>query len=147
MLQEGTLPPPLESVDNPPPGEVVRGELHLNAVAGHYPYEVNPHFARKVGQNLVAGVQFDPKESVGKGFGNLALHNYPRFLLVLVLLFLLSHQDLNNLREKEKSNLLAVVVYPIVVDALYLPIKVKELFGKVVQSSFGKLVQFEFHHP
>ena len=58
----------LVAVGDPTPLEVVRGELHLDAVTREYPDVVHPHLAGDVGQNVVAILQLDPEHGVGQGF-------------------------------------------------------------------------------
>src|SRR5690242_6092713 len=57
-----------KSIRNPSPRRVVRRQLHLHAVAGQDPDEMDPHLAGDVGQNLVSGRQFHPEHGVGEHF-------------------------------------------------------------------------------
>src|ERR1700760_453632 len=84
----------LVPVDDPTPGEVVRGELHHDAVLGEDPDVVLAHLAADVGENLVSVGQLDPEHGIRKGLHDGALHLDHAFFLRHVL-----------------HNLLIVVVY------------------------------------
>jgi NAD(P)-dependent dehydrogenase (short-subunit alcohol dehydrogenase family) len=63
-----------EPVRDPTTGEVVRGQLHRDRVAGQDPDAVHSHLARHVGQDLVAIVHHHPEHRVGQRLDHLALH-------------------------------------------------------------------------
>ena len=62
------------SIDDSAAGKVVGGEPHANLVAGNDADIVFPHFAREMGENDVAVLQFDPEHRVGEGFADDPLH-------------------------------------------------------------------------
>src|SRR5437868_6822390 len=75
----------LVPVDDPTSREVVRRELHHDAVLGEDPDVVLAHLAADVGENLVSVGQLDPEHGVRKGLHDGALHLDHAFLLRHVL--------------------------------------------------------------
>ena len=62
----GTVAGALQSVGDPTSGEVVRRELHPDAVAGQDADEVHPELAADVGQDAMAVLQLDREHRVGQ---------------------------------------------------------------------------------
>jgi hypothetical protein len=60
-------------VCNPPPGQIVRGELHSYAIAGENPDVEFAHFPGDVSKNDVSVVEFDPEHGVGQRFDDRTL--------------------------------------------------------------------------
>src|SRR5689334_4296021 len=81
LVRLGLLVP----VDDPTSGEVVRGELHHDAVLGEDPDVVLAHLAADVGENLVSVGQLDPEHGIRKGLHDGALHLDHAFFLRHVL--------------------------------------------------------------
>src|SRR6266849_1597841 len=54
----------LEPVGDPAPGEVVRRQLDLHAIARQDPDEVHPHLPADVREHLVAVLELDPEHRV-----------------------------------------------------------------------------------
>src|SRR5436190_24173752 len=65
----------LVSIGDPTSGEVVRGELHLHAVAGQESDVVHAHLPGDVGQHLVAVLELDPEHGVRERLGHRALEH------------------------------------------------------------------------
>jgi hypothetical protein len=72
----------LVSPDDPTPGEVVRSDLHLHAVAREDADAVHAQLAGAVGQYLMAAVELDSEHGVREGLVNDALHHERVFLLL-----------------------------------------------------------------
>jgi hypothetical protein len=69
-------------VDNPAPGEIVRRDFQLNAIAGDDPDEVFSQLAGDMGGYEVTVIEFDAETRVRERFGNGAVH-FDRFLFDL----------------------------------------------------------------
>src|SRR3546814_15820558 len=54
----------LVPVGDPTSGEVVGGQLHLDAITGQYPDVVHPHLPGDVGQHVVAVLALHPEHRV-----------------------------------------------------------------------------------
>jgi hypothetical protein len=63
----------LVAVDDSAPVQVVRRELHLDAIAREYADVVAAHLSGDVRENLVVVIEPDAEHGVGQGLGNLAL--------------------------------------------------------------------------
>ena len=70
----------LESVGNTTTGEVVRGELNLNLVAGENADVVHSHLAADVREHLVTVLEFDAEHRVRQRFGDGAFEHDRIFL-------------------------------------------------------------------
>src|SRR5262249_33223112 len=64
--------PSLIAVDDPPAGEIVRGELHDDPVLGQDADVVLPHLAADVGQDLVTVGELHPEHGVRQGLDDAA---------------------------------------------------------------------------
>ncbi len=65
----------LVAIGDTTPGEVVRRQLHLDAIAGQNTDVVHPHLSRYMGEHLVTIVQLDPEHRIWKGFRDLSFQN------------------------------------------------------------------------
>src|SRR5688500_10126853 len=72
----------LVTPDDPTPGEVVRSDLHLHAIARENADAVHAQLSGAVGQHLVAAVELDAEHGVREGLVNDALHHERVFLLL-----------------------------------------------------------------
>src|SRR5690606_16961206 len=65
----------LVAVGDPTAGEVVGGQLHLDAIAGEDADVVHAHLSRDVGQHLVAVLELDPEHGVRERLDDRSLEN------------------------------------------------------------------------
>src|SRR6266550_225350 len=67
-------------VDDPPPLQIVRRELHQHPISREDPDVIHPHLPRDVGQYLVPVVELHPEHGVGQRLDDRSL-NLDRILL------------------------------------------------------------------
>src|SRR5436309_12805287 len=70
----------LVPVGDPTSAEVVRGELHLDAIPGQDADVVHAHLPGDVGQHLVPVLELDPEHGVGQWLDDSALEHDRVFL-------------------------------------------------------------------
>src|ERR1051325_3023561 len=70
FISLSSLPVP---IDDAPPREVVRRELHQDPVPRQDPDVVHPHLPRDVGQDLVSVVKLHPEHGIGQRLNHRAL--------------------------------------------------------------------------
>jgi hypothetical protein len=70
----------LRPVNDPPAGQVVRGQLDRNPIPRQDLYEVHPHLPRDMGKHLHLVIEFHPEHGVREGFDHGAFNLYRFFL-------------------------------------------------------------------
>src|SRR5450759_872668 len=74
------------AIDDAAARQVVRRQLHADAVARREPDEVAAHAASRVGDQLVAALDLDLEHRIGQRLGDDGVHDNRRFLLAAVIL-------------------------------------------------------------
>jgi hypothetical protein len=70
----------LGPVNDPPAGQVVRGQLNRDPIPRQDLYKVHPHLPRDMGKHLHLVIEFHPEHGVREGFDHGAFDLYRFFL-------------------------------------------------------------------